>query len=210
MHKNIVKERLFPNNNDSQIYEKVQIDNDSVTYITVPSDAETITKYIEKHCKLIRLQPSELTITDATSGVGGNVISFAKTFKSVNAIELDTLRYQFLNNNVNAYEYDNVMCYNDDCLNLIYTLKSNIIFFDPPWGGGSYKDETKLRLKLGDNYIDDICYKLISENSVSIITLKLPKNYDLKSLYDKLTIPNVSLYSYTLNRMIVFVIVNNS
>ena len=193
MNKKIIKEKLFPmfNTKDGiNIYDKLMIDNDSVTYISIPNDAELIMRYIDKHCKYMSYNTHELYITDATAGVGGNVISFAKVFKHVNAIELDTQRYQYLCNNINAYEYNNVMCYNDDCLKLIYNLKTDIIFFDPPWG--NYKEESKLRLKIGNEYIENICSNLINSD-IKLITLKLPKNYDTDYMLSLFNTSNISI-----------------
>lgn len=206
----ILKNKLFPPNGDINIWDKILIDNETVSYISLPDDADKITKIIEQHCMECGIKSNDLIITDATAGAGGNVISFSKTFKTVNAIEIDTQRYYFLTNNIEVYKIKNVKHYCDDCLNLIFQIYQDIIFFDPPWGGKDYKDKNKLRLKLGNQHLENICLELMDENKTKfipkIIALKLPKNYDLKYLYDCLNNDNVKLTLYTLNKMNIIII----
>lgn len=204
--KNIIMELLFPHNDDISIYDKLLIDDESVTHITIPNDALIITNLIDKHCKQLNINPSEQIITDITAGVGGNIFSFSKTFKLVNAIEINTLRYKYLHNNIDIYKLNNIKCYNDDCLNLIYNLKTDIIFMDPPWGGNNYKNEYKLRLKISNENIEDICKKIIIRG-IKIIVIKLPKNYDLQYLY-QLETPLIKIFNYKLIKMTIIIIIN--
>jgi|ERR1700744_2603485 len=211
--KKIIKNKLFPNNNDAMILDKVMIDDESVSYISIPEDADKITKIIQQHCYRLNLTPLSLTITDAMSGVGGNVLSFASNFMSVNAIELDIKRYQFLVNNIDAYKLSNVLHYCDDCLNIIYKFtQQDIIFFDPPWGGKTYKDQNNIRLTISNISIEDICIKLFDDNeSISVpylICVKLPKNYDIRNLYFKLSNENkkFEIYCYDLTKMYIVII----
>lgn len=216
-NKKIIKNKLFPYNGDTEIWNKVTIDDETVSYISTPYDADRITKIIENHCASINLNPNESIITDATAGAGGNVLSFAKKFKYVNAIELDVKRFNFLVNNILAYNINNVASYCDDCLQLIYNLPNqNVLFFDPPWGGKEYKNKTNIQLSLSNIPIEDICIKLFKhpstsdnseniniKNNPSIIALKLPKNYDLQFLYKKLSDDNmhIKIFLYSLNKM---------
>ena len=209
----IMKHKLFPSIKDNSIYDKILIDDESVSYISIPDDAAKITNIIKYHCIIKGYSPKTLTITDATAGVGGDCISFSNSFMLVNAIEQDAKRYEYLVNNINAYKIHNVLHYKDDCLNIIYNLsQQDVIFFDPPWGGKKYKNEQNIRLKLSDVYIEDICIKLFNENatviSPQIICLKLPKNYDLKMMYQVLTqsLDNISIYLYKLNKMFIVII----
>ncbi|MEM0354050.1 MAG: hypothetical protein QXW79_00575 [Thermoplasmata archaeon] len=87
-----------------------------------------------KHKKLIK-KMTHLVIMDMTSGIGGNVLNFAKYFKYVDAIEIDKIRYIFLNNNVQVYGFNNINCYYDDSVYFIVEndyLVQNIVFIDPP------------------------------------------------------------------------------
>ena len=212
--KKIIKNILFPNNGDISIWDKLLIDDETVSYISLPEDAEKITTIIQQHCKNINLNPSICTITDATAGAGGNVLSFSKVFNSVNAIEMDAKRYQFLTNNIDVYKINNVNHYCDDCLNLIFNIYHDVVFMDPPWGGKEYKDKKNLKLKISNNIIESLCLKMIDNNTSKfvpkIIALKLPKNYDLKYLYDTLNIKNIKIMLHCLNKMfLVIIYINN-
>jgi 16S rRNA G966 N2-methylase RsmD len=223
-NKKIIKNKLFPFNGDNEIWNKVLIDDETVSYISTPYDAERITKIIEQHCLDEGLELKNLSITDATAGAGGNVLSFAKKFKLVNAIEFDVKRYNFLINNIVAYKLNNIVSYCDDCLKLIYNLPNqDIIFFDPPWGGKDYKNKINIRLSLSDISIEDICINIfkkvsidisgniitqINNNSPKLVALKLPKNYDLLYLYQKLSseINYVKIFLYSLNKMNIIIL----
>ncbi|ARF09280.1 putative RNA methylase [Catovirus CTV1] len=211
--KRIVKRKLFPFNGDKNIWDKLEIDDETVSYISLPEDAENITKIIETHCKNLRLNTNNLTITDATSGAGGNVLSFSKVFKLVNAIEIDTKRYHFLTNNLQVYKIHNVNHYCDDCTNLIFNIFQDIIFFDPPWGGKEYKEKDNIRLKIGDISIEALCLKLMNKNeckySPKMIALKLPKNYDIEHLHNSFKKINVTTILHSLAKMNVIIAYDN-
>lgn len=216
--KKIYIDRLFPNVNEMNLYHKLKINQESIMYITIPDNAEQITKIIINHILKYFPNYSDVSITDATAGVGGNTISFSQKFKSVNAIELDQQRFNYLKNNINAYKISNVNLYHNDCLIIVPKLSCNdIIFIDPPWGGKKYKDHNQIRLTLNEISIEDICIKFFNkENMISIpklIVMKLPKNYDIQYIYTKMKMDNSinelrNIYFYELNKMIIIVIEN--
>lgn len=202
----IDKKRIFPNAIDKEFQDKLMIDRESLMYISIPEDAEVITNII---CRNLDGDVSNMSIVDATSGVGGNVISFAKRFKLVYGIELDKQRFEFLKNNIDAYELKNVILYNDNCLDVIKVLKYDVIFFDPPWGGKLYKEKKKLNLMLSGIPLEEICGLLMKQiDGPKIIGLKLPKNYDLKQMYDCLSSYNImiKILLFKLKRMNILVI----
>lgn len=204
-----IKLRLFPPDGNRDIWNKLQIDVESISYISVPQDANIITNIILQHCNELNIDPSENIITDATAGAGGNVFSFSKYFKKVNAIEINISRYKFLVNNLNVYKITNVIPYHDDSLNLILDIYQDIIFFDPPWGGKDYKKNDNLRLNLGKFSIEYICLQLLNcKYSPKIIALKLPKNYDLKYLHKIINIKNIKKFVHHLKKMYLIVICN--
>ena len=75
----------------------------------------------------------------------------------------------------------NIIC--DDYLKVMNSLKQDIIFFDPPWGGWNYKKNVIMNLKLSDRTIDNIISELISKKVASLICVKVPFNYDFKKLF---------------------------
>ena len=133
------------------------------------------------------------------------MLSFANHFRFVNGIEIDNLRESFLRNNVKAYKLRNVSTYCEDSLKMLYKLKQDVIFIDPPWGGKSYKEYEKLSLKLSGKSLEDICNEHLQ--SVKMIVLKLPLNYDLESFY--YSVSSTRMYVYELKRMFVLVVLNN-
>ena len=200
--------RLFPYLKNKEEILKLAIDEESIKYITIREYADKITDIVKFHCGT-----KDVIIIDSTAGVGGNTISFSKNFKYVYAIELDKLRAQYLENNVNIYGAKNVKVINGDCKDFFADICDyNVIFIDPPWQNGlddSYKKYTNLRLFLGSSPIETICNDLMSgkyNKKPNIIVLKLPKNYDLSYFY-KSIINNKNIYYYDLKKMIILVIV---
>ncbi|XWV26101.1 putative RNA methylase [Tupanvirus soda lake] len=219
-----LKRLIFPPISNDKL-SQLMIDDDSIKFITFTSSAQEITNIImnnltdfpcheSKDVDKWKLKPLEkkmkkLVITEMTAGVGGNVLNFAKYFKYVNAIEIDTTRYNFLNKNIKLYGYENVNCYNADSLNLLIEkddIVQDIIFFDPPWGGKNYKLHTSLRLNFGEYTIEKICKILFGRPRNKMIVMKLPKNYDFDYLLDELNGYRVS--KIVLDRMVIVVIKN--
>lgn len=219
--KKIYYNKLFPEyKNNHSIFDKLKIDDDSVSYISLPIDAFKITKIIISHINNMNkdyynesFEPKNMIITDATSGVGGNTISFSQKFKSVNSIEIEPTRYNYLVNNLKVYDINNVNSYNDDCINFLKQSYQDIVFFDPPWGGEDYKNKKKMKLKISNYDIENIILDIIinNENFTKLFVLKLPVNYDLEYFYNYLTNNTnnqIDIYLYNLDKMIIVIIEN--
>ena len=157
--------------------------------ITLPEKADMISEIIKKNYHLIfpNDDMTQLTITDAMACVGGNTLSFAKTFNYVNANEINITRYQYLVNNMNEYDIKNILFYNNNYLNLINTLKQHIVFIDPPWGGPIYKSQYKMDIILNTDDNKEIkLYEMIDdifkdENNTKMIIFKLPINHNIEN-----------------------------
>lgn len=209
-------DRLFPNVNEMNLYHKLKINQESIMYITIPDDAEQITRIVINHALKYFPDSFNVTITDAAAGVGGNTISFSQKFKSVNAIELDQERFNYLSNNINAYKISNVNLYRNDCLIIVPGLSRNdVIFIDPPWGGKDYKNQNNIKLSLNQINIEDVCLNFLNKKNMistpKLIVMKLPKNYDIQYIYTKIKMDNQTnelrkIYFYELNKMIIIVI----
>lgn len=194
---------IFPNTNN--IIDKLLIDNESLCYISFKKDADKITSIIKLLLKKINIAPNKIIITDATAGVGGNSISFARNFKKVNSIEIDYTRYNYLTNNIKLYKLTNVVFYNADCISILHDIKSDVVYFDPPWGGKNYKLVTNLRLSISGLPLENICIDLFTKN-IRMIVLKLPNNYDMPYLYNQLCCYDIHLFP--LKKMKIVVILN--
>jgi predicted RNA methylase len=160
--------KIFPH---AEKYDLLSYDSEGLYSITLPNDAEEISSLIKD------LLGNEITICDATAGIGGNTISFGKNFKSIISIELCKIRFKILENNIKAYDLLNINLINDSCLNKL-NLECSAYFFDPPWGGPDYKFKKNIRFKLGDLTLIEIVKK-INQYGQKIIFFKLPNNYDL-------------------------------
>lgn len=205
--------RLFPYLENKVNASKLLIDNESIHYISIREYAEKISEIIKLHLNTLKIPINNVTIVDATAGVGGNSISFSKNFKYVYAIELNKTRSEYLQNNINIYNCLNVKVINDNCLNLLYKMDNfDIIFLDPPWqyNNVSYKKYKNLKLSLDNESIEIICNKLMDYNFMKtipkLIVLKLPKNYDIFYFYKHIS--NKNIYYYDLKKMIILVIIN--
>ena len=162
---------FFPNISYN-IRKQIKTDDESMWSITRQQDADIITNILYKYGS---------TITDITSCVGGNVISFAEKFDHINAIEIDEMRYNYLVHNIKLLNLqDKVTCYHEDSLQIIDTLSQDIIFCDAPWTG--YSESNSLMLYIDNIPIYTVCHNL--SNKCKVIALKLPINFDYSTFFD--------------------------
>ena len=166
MEKNILN-KIFPPSSNSK---DLGYDNEGLWSITLPQDADTISQII------LNESNSDITIFDGTAGLGGNTISFAKYFKNVIAVEMNKERFILLQNNIKAYEYNNIICINDNCIK--HFNNNYVYYFDPPWGGPDYKNNSTMRIKLGGMSLIDIVMMIKKLYNISIF-IKLTNNYYL-------------------------------
>ena len=128
---------------------------------------------------------SSISITDATSNAGGNSINFALNRMHVNAIELSKKEFQRLKDNVQQYNLNNISLYNGNSLDLIYSKKVNqdIVYFDPPWGGPTYKNFKFVGLSLGTDGEDVYNHieKMLEGGYCKCVVLKGPFNTFIKN-----------------------------
>lgn len=189
----IALDKLFPPTAKT-IMQKLKIDDESVKYITIPKDSKRIRDILNERLNDKFEKTNGVfnaTIVDCTSGVGGDVLSFAKYFNNVVAIELDTLRSSYLKNNVDAYGFKNVTVINGDSIDILSKLPHvDIVYMDPPWGGTAYKELESLQLSLSDKLLEDLILDIFdftkSVTLPKLVMLKLPINYDLCHLLNAL------------------------
>ena len=122
---------------------------------------------------------NNLTITDGTANVGSDTINLSLNFKHVNAIELDKTEFKALKNNVDVYNLKNVSLFNRNTVDLISTLKQDVVYIDAPWGGTDYKKESSVKLFLGNNEISEVYNK--NKKYAKLFIFKVPKNYDFNN-----------------------------
>lgn len=203
---------LFPYLKDKKRINDLKIDSESIYFISMRQYSFKITNIIIYHLNELKLNPSNISITDGTAGVGGDTISFCKYFHHVNAVELDKKRCEYLDNNLNIYDLNNFTIHNGDCTELIPSLEQHVVYLDPPWMGRSYKLYTDLLLKIGKYPIEEFCNMLmdnkLEKNIPSLIILKLPTNYNIKHFYESINKKH-SIYLHDIKKMYIIVIVVN-
>ena len=176
------KIRRFFNVDENIDPKKFRFTNESMYSITPWKEADLITKEIIKR---LNISPEEIVITDATSNVGGNTISFYKNnIGRVNSVEVDRLTCDCLKNNLRVFGYTTKNVYCDSYLDIYMQLKLNqdCVFFDPPWGGPSYKDEENLSLFLAKIDIKYLIRNLLDYDKAKLIVVKVPGNYNFDDL----------------------------
>jgi len=211
-NKKIYYNKLFPKLKDNK-YNKLQIDYNSISYITTPYYAKQILNVISKEFKKHNIPLN--SIIDCTSGVGGDTISLASIFKTVIGVEIDKVRFDMLNNNINIYNLNNIITYNDSCLNILKNINFiQAIYIDPPWGGSTYKYYDKLRLTIDNNSIEQLIIDILQRKYLKIppkfIILKLPKNYDIQYLFKVISFKEqIKIYLYKLKKINIIIIIND-
>lgn len=176
-------------------FKKLMISNIGGYSIFLPKYANSMAKVLRSYFP----DNEKVTITDATSNMGGAVLGFCRYFDKVNAVEIVDLHCNILRNNMKLYKVDdqvNIIC--DDYIDVYKNTKQDIIFFDPPWGGVDYKKNLLMNLNLGDFNMDKIIMdikenkqKSLKKDQPLIIALRVPYNYDFKRMFkihDKINI----------------------
>jgi len=187
--KNVNLSLLFPPTNKPENMNKLRITNIGLYSITKPEDAKWITNKIIENVK----DAKNMVITDATSAIGGNTISFARHFKEVNSIEMNPLHFEMLNNNVAVYGFKNVNFYLGDSVKVLKDLKQDIVFFDPPWGGPNYKLIKHLKLYLSKVPLGKIVNDLLRTDTKYVV-IRVPINFDYNSLLNYLKTETYKIY----------------
>ena len=130
--------------------------------------------------EISRITGSNKTVVDATACIGGLTYSMACVFDKVIAIELDELRFTYLQDNMKLLQVsDKVVCLHGDALRLCDQIDASVVMLDPPWGGPEYKNTPSVNLTLGGLTISEVCILMFKQNpKVHVVALKVPLNFD--------------------------------
>ena len=153
-------------------YQNLKSDNEGSYSLSHKEDADKLSSILKE-------KYGDINIMDATGGIGGNSISFGTNFTNVITIELNPSRYELLKQNIEDRELKNIVlnCNFMTFINMNYEL----IFIDPPWGGPSYKYESKTKFSINNMSLKEVT--TILRNKDKIVVWKLPFNYDLTEFY---------------------------
>ena len=151
-----------------------------IDYINLKYDEEGLyslshKQEADKLSYIIKDKYSDIGIMDATSGIGGNSISFGFNFSHVISVEQNPKRFEMLKINIESRKLNNILLYGNfiDFINMDYEL----IFLDPPWGGPTYKFQKITSFGINDMSLREVSGLLKSKGK--IVVWKLPFNYDL-------------------------------
>ncbi len=168
-------------------YSKLMIQLDSIYSITYPNDSIDLCKYIKHDF------PTVSVVIDGTSNVGTNTIVMAYHFEDIIACEINKKTFNMLKNNISVYDLKNVKIYKDSIISLMKKIKYDplitCLYLDPPWTGIYYKLEDSIDLSLDDINIIDFILSI----NIQYICLKVPFNYNMKSLFRKFKL--IKLYN---------------
>ena len=79
---------------------------------------------------------------DAFAGCGGNAIALAQTCGHVIACDIDARRLAYARHNAAIYDVAHKIDFVlGDALALLPTIRADLVFLSPPWGGPSYLDQ---------------------------------------------------------------------
>ncbi|XP_076029931.1 trimethylguanosine synthase 1 isoform X1 [Oratosquilla oratoria] len=122
-------------------------------------------------------------VVDAFCGAGGNAIQFAFSCSHVIAIDIDKAKIEIARHNAKVYGVaDRIEFIVGDFFQLAPTLKADVVFLSPPWGGPEYLSSPVYDLA---NLSGDITASRLMEAAHKIshnVALFLPKNTNIKQL----------------------------
>lgn len=76
---------------------------------------------------------------DAFCGAGGNTIQLAKVCKKVISIDIDPVKIELAKHNARVYGVlDKIEFVCADFFDAAESLKADVVFLSPPWGGPEY------------------------------------------------------------------------
>ncbi|XP_050520681.1 uncharacterized protein LOC126894061 isoform X2 [Daktulosphaira vitifoliae] len=154
----------------SKFEEGVKLDQESWYSVT----PEVISKHIAERCSCYLL-------IDPFCGAGGNIIQFAMTCELVIAIDKDPKKIEMARSNAELYGVaDRIEFIVGDFFSVAESLKADVVFLSPPWGGPEKMnlEEYKLSNIMPEN---GGVKKLLSvaRNITTEIALHLPKNTNI-------------------------------
>ncbi len=152
---------------------KLLVTREGLYSITPPNASNSVVDVIQTE---LGRDLKDMTITDATAGMGGNTIQFARRFKHVNAVEINSTNMVALKNNVSVYGFDPAITfYEEDYTKIMLQLHQDVVFMDPPWKGLDYRDSASMPLDLSGIQVYDIVNQL--HGSCSMVVIKVPTNF---------------------------------
>lgn len=192
--------RSFPNKKGVKM-ENLRLSNIgsySVAKLNVTDDLMKMIPNVYNLHNTTKKNMKDLIVTESNGGMGGLTIPLATIFKKVNTIEIMPMHAEIIKHNVNEYKLSKkVTVIEADYMNVMHTLKQDIIVSDPPWGGKDYMKYAKLRLSLNNIDITCIINDLYTENKFKLYVLLVPYNFDIKLFIEKIKSSSIFIRKYS-------------
>ncbi|XP_026809384.1 trimethylguanosine synthase-like isoform X2 [Rhopalosiphum maidis] len=120
-------------------------------------------------------------IVDPFCGAGSNIIQFAKTCELVIAIDIDPKKIEIARYNAELYGVaDRIQFIIGDYFALAPTLKADVVFLSPPWGGPDLMNLEEYKLSYIMPEKGGIKHMMsLTRQITSNIALHLPKNTNI-------------------------------
>jgi len=159
--------RLF-----SKYDQGIRMDEESWYSVT----PEKIARHIAVKCKCD-------VIVDGFCGVGGNAIQFALTCARVIAVDIDREKVAMARHNAKVYGVeDKIEFIVGDFFTVVPSLKADVIFLSPPWGGPKYVNQEVFDLKLMGGMMDGFSVFSTAQQVTENIAYFVPKNTNVDQL----------------------------
>ena len=139
----------------------------------------------ERWALIVAQEASGSHILDVCSGLGSMSIAFARSGKSVTAVEIDADRVEMARHNARLYGVAEKIEFRTQDITRPETLKAlphdiDTLWIDPPWGKtiNDYRDRPIVRLEdlaLGDTDLRDLASKIDSKE----VLFRVPRNFDI-------------------------------
>jgi hypothetical protein len=204
---------FFPELQNKMLSSCLKFDDKLLCNVSSYAVTNDIISIINYHVAKHNTKPKNINIIDAISGVGCNSIIFGMNFNKVYSIEPNILRYNYLNNNISLYKLQNICAYNGNCTDIIsLVVNYDVVYMDPMCTDDIYinknKDNDDVTIKINNIKIENICKKIfsLSNHNLLFIALKLPINYNVKYLYDKLSKYNYEIKLHDIIKSYVVII----
>lgn len=189
---------------------QLQYDEEGLYSTTEQRNATVMTEILGDTVWLHAHRPfAQLDVVDATAGIGGNTLSFARHCRKVHAFELNFERWRMLRANVELLQLGpKVSCYHGDFVTYLkvgYFRDQTVFFIDPPWGGTKYRRERELALSLSGVPLHRVV-NLLPHSRETTVGLKVPLNFALAAFKRNLA-PHVRIRGISrLRRMLLLVL----
>lgn len=159
------------------------------------SQSIMITKLIKTKAEQLLLNTKQ--IVDATACNGGDTFTFTRYFDRVTAVEVNDDNFKVLKKNALSMGFKPVdkrlRLLHDDFLVCYERFSSDIVYFDPPWGGVDYKTKPSIRLQMSGVPIHRVVTTTL-EAGAKLCAIKVPSNFDFNDF--RRTVKHRSMRKY--------------